>query len=299
MALTDRDLETKAMHFEGVSLDEHEGIIEGFSAVMGNVDSIGDRIQPGAFDRTIAERKAKIPMGLDHMHGFGVTLDMEEVPRSALPSTVLARAPEAKAGMWARGQVMMTDENAKLLEGLRSLPQPPGMSFTYRSVRSETKASARGEIRDLLEIALNEWGPTPGLLDPGLRSINSAAVVTEMKAGSEAGTETEDTPSIEQLDELDLWAFVERCDVELKAGRVLSRKNFAALDAAISALQSIRDAANSTDDEAADTATEALETLAGEGTSSKAANDARPEDVESALWELDLLRTRAALIAAG
>lgn len=56
-------LEIKAMP------DETTGRFEGYAAVFGGIDAIGDQIAPGAFSQTIAERKATgrpMPMHLNH-----------------------------------------------------------------------------------------------------------------------------------------------------------------------------------------------------------------------------------------
>lgn len=180
-----RDTKTKAMHFEGVGLDESDGIIEGIAAVMGVVDLVGDRINPGAFERTIAQRKSKIPMGLDHEIGFGVTLEMEEVSRADLPRATRQKYPEATGGLYAKGQVMLTDENSQHLRVIRERVQagrPPLMSFTYHEIVSRKSQTPSGVINDLDELAVTEWGPQLTRL-----AVNSAAHVTSAKslAGSQ------------------------------------------------------------------------------------------------------------------
>lgn len=246
---SDRRIEEKASPFEGIGFDEQDGVIEGIAAVTGNVDTEGERIVEGAFTRTITERKAggllKLPMGLDHDLGFGVTLDLAEVSRSDLPASVIAAAPDATGGLYARGQVVMSDANIERLRQLRSRSQAPGMSITYR-VMSEAKATGgpRGEVRELLEMALHEWGP-----QLTKRPVNGAARVTGMKA------KEDETPAIDDAlvsDEAALLVRVGQIATEVKAGKVLSAKNLADLSAAIESLMRIREAAAGTDAERPD-----------------------------------------------
>lgn len=175
--------ETKSLPFDGVAFDEMDGIIEGFAAVTGNVDRVGDRFVAGAFAKTIADHKAnfmRIPMALDHEVGFGVTLDMQEVSRGDLPATVRAVSPDATGGLYCKGQVVMMPENVVRLDALRERKSggaPPGMSVTYWSIR-EQKAMVGGKtIRDIGEAAIGEWGPTVRKT-----AINPLAHITGVKA---------------------------------------------------------------------------------------------------------------------
>lgn len=173
-------IETKALPFEGIGFDEVDGIVEGIAAVTGNWDRVNECIEAGAFARTIAERKSKIPMGYDHEHAFGLTLDMAEVGRSDLPQRVRSAAPDATGGLWAKGQVVLSDENIRRLDRTRQLAQagrPPGMSITYRVIRDQKGRAPNGRNgRVLQELALNEWG-----VQDRLRPVNTAAMVIEAK----------------------------------------------------------------------------------------------------------------------
>jgi len=179
-----KQLETKSLPFAGVGFDEVDGIVEGFAAVCGNWDDANERIVSGAFSRTLADYKAsrpgiaKLPMGLDHEVGFGVTVDAAEVERSDLPAELLAEAPDATGGLWAKGQVVLSDENIRRLEQLRGSPRKPRMSITYRVIR-DTKARAPNgrDGRQLDELALHEWGPQLRRL-----AVNRAAQVTYAKS---------------------------------------------------------------------------------------------------------------------
>lgn len=175
-----RQTETKAIGFQGVGFDDVEGTLEGFAAVYGNWDRANEVIEPGACAKTIQERKAKVPMGLDHLHGFGVTEDLQEVGRADLPTSIRSEYPDATGGLYCKGRVVLSDENVRRLDLIRqrsAAGQPVGMSITYRVMREtpgQTPTGAKG--RRLQELALHEWGP-----QLSLRPVNPAAMVTEAK----------------------------------------------------------------------------------------------------------------------
>lgn len=176
-----RTVKSKAASFGLVNYDG-DGIIEGFPAVFGNVDADGDVILPGAFATTIKQRGRKAILGLDHMHGLGTTLELAEVTRNDLPKEIIAAAPDATGGLWARGQVMLTPENIGHLDTMARMidaGSPPGMSFTYATI-AERKAKSRfgRDVNELVELRLDEWGP-----DIRKRPRNSAARMTSVKAG--------------------------------------------------------------------------------------------------------------------
>lgn len=178
--MADRQVKRKATPFGLIQYDG-DGIIEGFPAIFGNVDADGDVIVPGAFARTIKGAGRKAILGLDHEHGLGTTLELAEVTRNDLPREIIAAAPDATGGLWARGQVMLTPENIVHLETMGRMTDagnPPGMSFTYATI-AERKAKSRfgREVNELVELQLDEWGP-----DLRKKPRNAAARLTRAKA---------------------------------------------------------------------------------------------------------------------
>jgi HK97 family phage prohead protease len=155
-----RQTETKAIGFQGVGFDDVEGTLEGFAAVYGNWDRANEVIEPGACAKTISERKAKVPMGLDHLHGFGVTEDLQEVGRADLPASIRSEYPDATGGLYCKGRVVLSDENVRRLDLIRqrsAAGQPVGMSITYRVMRETPGQTPTGaKSRRLQELALHE-----------------------------------------------------------------------------------------------------------------------------------------------
>lgn len=180
MCMADRPIQTKALPFGYVEYDG-DGTIEGFAAVMGNVDSDNERIVNGAFKKTIAESRHKVLLGLDHSIPLGTTTELEEVSRGDLPAEILKAAPDATGGLWCKGQVMQTAENIPHLQRIRDASERgdgPLMSVTLRALQTKGAKTRHGKaITDLIECRLIEWGP-----QLRLKAINQAARVTRVKA---------------------------------------------------------------------------------------------------------------------
>lgn len=182
-----RPTETKALAFEGIGFDAVDGTLEGVAAVYGNWDRANEVIEPGACAKSITERMRKIPMGLDHKRGFGVTEDLQEITRGDLPASIRSEYPDASGGLYCKGRVVLSDENIRRLDLIRQKSdsgQPVGMSITYRVLRESAAATPTGaKGRRLHELALHEWGP-----QLSMRPVNPAAMVTEAKStGNGAG----------------------------------------------------------------------------------------------------------------
>lgn len=347
--------ETKTLAIEGIGFSETEGIIEGFAAVTGNVDAVGDRIIAGAFAKTLNDHAGKlgsIPMGTDHEDPLGVTVEMAEVGRGDLPAAVLAAAPDATGGLYCKGQVVMMGDNLERLAAIRDSRTPPRMSFTYNTI-IERKSVVNGRaVRDLAEVRVLEWGPALRR-----RAVNTAAQVVSVKSayapagsfedlrdrigeairvsgmfgeGADAwvratmpdhvlvsvtapdgptqhyrvdyaqvsgtvalGDASEvdlDLTVTEKAAEIGLREMVDLATADMKAGRVLSRRNLDALEEAIESLRRIRAAAMGTDDEGDD----AGDMLADPSVKAAAARlwDDRRFEID-----LGLTQTRAALAA--
>lgn len=62
-------MKTKTLDLDSCGLkfaDGKEGILEGYLSVFGKVDSYGDTIFPGAYEKTLSEQKHTMPMLLNH-----------------------------------------------------------------------------------------------------------------------------------------------------------------------------------------------------------------------------------------
>jgi phage head maturation protease len=106
--------------------DAQQGIVESIVAVMGNDDQGGDIIHPGAFLKTITERRGKIRVLDQHqtdsiMRVIGKPVELKEIPREQLPPDLLARYPTATGGLYAKTQFLMdTPEGAGAFKRISS-----------------------------------------------------------------------------------------------------------------------------------------------------------------------------------
>lgn len=86
----------------------NDGYIEGYLAVFNVVDLHGERIRPGAFSKSIAERvsKGKVPLMLKHFAHGGDAVDV---------AGVITEAKEDDYGVWIHAEFLNTDlaQNAR------------------------------------------------------------------------------------------------------------------------------------------------------------------------------------------
>jgi len=252
-----------------------EGIVEAIVAAY-NVDSVGDRIIPGAFAKTLARRKESgtvIPFVWSHKsddpeYHIGEVLEAEERPE----------------GLWVKARVDMDEPKAakayRLIKGRRIA----NYSFAYDEIDVRPAAkSDDGAKQDLYELELHECGPT---MIGANRMTSTVAVKAEpddlpracrcntprshhlTSDHAEQPTKTPDTVAGE------------------KAGRVLSRKNedalssaLAKMDAAVAEVRSVLAATTNGDGEpAADSnAEKAAPTEPADALAAQPADQAGPE----------------------
>jgi HK97 family phage prohead protease len=62
-----------------INVDEAEGIVECFVSGVGNKDSVGDIVLPGAFTESLKRRKPRVVWGHDWNHPIGKVLEIYEV----------------------------------------------------------------------------------------------------------------------------------------------------------------------------------------------------------------------------
>ena len=62
-----------------INVDKAEGVVECFVAAIGNKDSVGDIILPGAFSNSLKRRKPRVVWGHNWNEPIGKVLSIEEV----------------------------------------------------------------------------------------------------------------------------------------------------------------------------------------------------------------------------
>lgn len=152
-----------------------EGVISGYAAVFGNVDSHGDMIVPGAFKESLAERKAAnrpIPMHVMHRVFGG----------DGMPAGVWSKIEEDDTGLRVEGKIsgMNTDRGRMMFELVKD-GALAGVSIGYK-VRGNgaTYGKKAGEPkRTLKSLSLHEISLVD---DPS----NALSRVQEIKAAAAA-----------------------------------------------------------------------------------------------------------------
>lgn len=169
---------SKSLSVPEIKSESSGRIITGICAVFGNVDMAGDRIQPGAFTKTLRENNTSYFKHLWN-HDFSSyptarILDLKEVGRNELPREVLDKAPNATGGLLVKREyVEGVGDNA--FNGIKS-GAINEMSFGYDAVKHEMKSENGMEIRELKELRLYDtsdvlWGCNPATVAGGLKTF--------------------------------------------------------------------------------------------------------------------------------
>jgi HK97 family phage prohead protease len=115
--------------------------VTGIFSVFGNVDSYGDIVEPGAFRKTLKERKGKF----FHLwqHNFyeppiARVEDIKELSRNELPQYILKAFPESTGGMEVTRTYLDTPRANEVLTGIKD-GVPYEMSFGFDAIPDKTK----------------------------------------------------------------------------------------------------------------------------------------------------------------
>lgn len=156
-----------------------KGQFEALVAVFGNVDSVGDRILPGAFTRTLKER------------GYPAVVWSHQWSTPPIGSVMDAK--ETDAGLVVKGQLFL-DESQTAREVWAAMKNRGGddrpplreFSFAFDIVDSAEITEDGMTIRELKDVDLFEVGPT-------LIGANSETELLAVKAGDTVTVTTAST----------------------------------------------------------------------------------------------------------
>lgn len=158
---------TKSVPFDFKSIDD-AGTFEATVAVFNNVDKGGDRIIPGAFEKTLAKwNKSGDPIPVIFNHDWAS-------PMAHIG--VVEDAKETASGLWVKGRLDVEDnEVARQVHRLMSRRSLKEFSFGY-AVPTGGERRAKDGANELLEIELAEVGPTLKGMNPSteLHAVKSA-----------------------------------------------------------------------------------------------------------------------------
>jgi HK97 family phage prohead protease len=150
------DLQFKAVSGQ-LNVDEAQGIVECFVAAVGNKDSVGDIVAPGAFDGSLRRRKPRVVWGHDWNQPIGKVLAIEEVPASdpRLPAKMKAAGV---GGLLARVQFNLRSERGR--EAFYSVAfygEDQEWSIGYKTIKANYDPQAQANV--LQEVELFEVSP--------------------------------------------------------------------------------------------------------------------------------------------
>jgi len=94
------------------NIDEALGVVECFVAGIGNKDSVGDIIVPGAFTESLKRRKPRVVWGHNWNEPIGKVLEMYEVPSSDPRLPIKMRAAGI-GGLYAKVQFNLKSERGR------------------------------------------------------------------------------------------------------------------------------------------------------------------------------------------
>jgi len=183
--------ETKLIPFSSdVKLDYQGRTIEGYAAVFGNIDLVQDRIDQGAFSKTLQERGGKIKFLWQH--------------DTKTPLGRVMEMHEDQHGLWFKAIVSDTQQGRDALALLKD-GAIEGMSIGYEPIVHEYQKFNGQTIRALKELRLHE-------ISLVTLAANPEAQVTALK-------DAEPAPEPEQA------APGEGGGPETKAGRIIAKRN--------------------------------------------------------------------------
>lgn len=138
-------------------LNAEEGIVEAFVSGIGNKDSVGDIIQPGAFEKFLRTRKPKGVWSHDWEKPISKTLDIYEVPAgdSRLP---LKMQLAGIGGLYVKTQFNLNTQLGKdAYETVKFFGDEAEWSIGYQVHNQEYDKKAKAML--LKEIELFEYSP--------------------------------------------------------------------------------------------------------------------------------------------
>ena len=233
-------MEYKSFDFDLKSVEE-DGTFEGYAAVFGNIDALGDVIDQGAFTKTLAEHP-RVPILWQHDTYEPIGVGSENTPDGY--------------GLHAKGLIVPTLRGADALRLMRARAIG-GLSIGYKTIQSQSGKSADGYKRKLMEVRLYEYSLVTFPANDLAQVTQVKALLERMNSGNASlemllsALKTSGAIEVTEVDEL--WSAL---DLDLKAGRTLSTASRAAVAKAIESLQALLDEADGPTGEAAKSAVE-------------------------------------------
>lgn len=168
---------------------ESENRYRGIASVFGNIDSWGERMHNGAFEKTLKEGRPRFR----HLwnHGFqsppiASITEIKEVGRDELPAEVLEYAPEATGGLMVEREYYDGIELSDWVKTAIAAGDVTEMSFGYREIKTGQSIENEGtdqerKVHEIYEVRLFDtsdvlWGMNPATVTTGAKTAMREAM---------------------------------------------------------------------------------------------------------------------------
>jgi HK97 family phage prohead protease len=154
MSTTDIKFKSSAGTF---NVDQAQGIVECFVAGIGNKDSVGDVLIPGAFKDSLKRRKPRVVWGHNWNDPIGKVLEIYEVPPSD-PRLPMKMKAAGIGGLYARVQFNLGSEKGKeAFANVAFFGEEQEWSIGYKTITGQFDPNLQANI--LKEVELYEVSP--------------------------------------------------------------------------------------------------------------------------------------------
>jgi len=186
---------------------DDEGIVDCVFALFGNVDEGKDRMWPGSFTKTFAERGLDVKVLDAHnmdscLDVVGKPLELRELGEGDLPAQLKSKCPDATGGAFAKIQFLMdTPEGKGVFLRLKAGALSEwsfgydALDFDYEDVKLNGEDTS---VRNLRTVKLYEVSPVIWGLNPETMTLGAKA--GEPSEGKPAPDVTENTIRIRVRD---------------------------------------------------------------------------------------------------
>ena len=140
-----------------LNVDEAKGIVECFVAAIGNKDSVGDIVLPGAFNASLKRRKPRVVWGHNWNEPIGKVLEIYEVPAND-PRMPMKMKQAGVGGLFARVQFNLKSERGReAFSNVSFFGEEQEWSIGYKTLNADFDASKQANL--LKEVELYEVSP--------------------------------------------------------------------------------------------------------------------------------------------
>ena len=159
--MQDQRLDAVAAEYKALSgqfnVEEATGIVECFVAAIGNKDSVGDVVLPGAFDLSLKRRKPRVVWGHNWNEPIGKVLDIYEVGTND-PRLPAKMRSGGVGGLYARVQFNLKSERGKeAFTNVAFFGHEQEWSIGYKTINASFDPANNANL--LKEVELYEVSP--------------------------------------------------------------------------------------------------------------------------------------------